>query len=194
MTGRAIDGGPFSEVTAAEIGEELKKQGMHPFGKEVLYNGMTGTRLEAQVFMGPTFYQRLKHMVDDKYHSRNGQGPVTGLTRQPSDGRSKDGGLRYGEMEKDATTAHGAAEVMREKLHDASDRCEVWVCSQCGDFAVPPARRRANGGGRPYCTACGKHDTPRLVAMPYGTKLFFQELTALGVRPRLHLEQLVQEA
>lgn len=100
ITGNEGDATPFSEVTVEAISDLLKKYGYHSRGLEVMYNGHTGRKLQAQVYLGPTYYQRLKHMVGDKIHAR-ARGPVQILTRQPVEGRSRDGGLRFGEMERE---------------------------------------------------------------------------------------------
>ena len=144
------DGTPFQGTSIDTIARELKRQGYPQHGKEVLYSGVTGQRLEALIFIGPTYYQRLRHMVDDKWHSRGGHGPVTALTRQPLEGRAKDGGLRYGEMEKDATLSHGAAHMLTDKLLNCSDRVEVHICEACGSIgeAPPPQNRKEKGRAR----------------------------------------------
>jgi DNA-directed RNA polymerase II subunit RPB2 len=100
LTGNEGDATPFTDVTVEAVSQALAEQGYQQRGFEVMYNGHTGRKLAAQVFLGPTYYQRLKHMVDDKIHSR-ARGPVQILTRQPVEGRSRDGGLRFGEMERD---------------------------------------------------------------------------------------------
>ena len=111
-------------------------------GFERMYNGHTGRPLTAMIFLGPTYYQRLKHMVDDKIHSR-GRGPVQILTRQPAEGRSRDGGLRFGEMERDCMIAHGAANFLKERLFDQSDAYRVHVCETCGLIAIANLKKNS---------------------------------------------------
>jgi DNA-directed RNA polymerase II subunit RPB2 len=111
-------------------------------GFETMYNGHTGRKLTAMIFLGPTYYQRLKHMVDDKIHSR-GRGPVQILTRQPAEGRSRDGGLRFGEMERDCMIAHGAAFFLKERLFDQSDAYRVHVCEKCGLIAIANLKKNS---------------------------------------------------
>ena len=126
LTGDEGDATPFTTVTVDEISKLLQNFGYQRRGFEVMYNGHTGRRMESSIFLGPTYYQRLKHMVDDKIHSR-GRGPVTLLTRQPMEGRARDGGLRFGEMERDCMISHGVASILKEKLFDASDAFRVHV-------------------------------------------------------------------
>jgi len=133
--GKEGDATPFTPVTAEDISTMLHKCGYQKRGNEVMYNGHTGRMLDAQIFIGPTYYQRLKHMVDDKIHSR-GRGPVQILTRQPMEGRSRDGGLRFGEMERDCIMSHGAAAFLKERLMDQSDAYRIHVCQKCGLIAV----------------------------------------------------------
>ena len=117
---------PFTPVTVESISDMLHTVATRE-GNEVMYNGHTGRALEAKIFLGPTYYQRLKHMVDDKIHSR-GRGPVQILTRQPMEGRSRDGGLRFGEMERDCIISHGASAFLKERLMDQSDAYRIHVC------------------------------------------------------------------
>ena len=148
---------------------------------------MTGTRMPAKVFIGPTFYQRLKHMVMDKMHSR-ARGPVQILTRQPVEGRAREGGLRFGEMERDCIISHGAANVLSERLFEQSDPFIGTVCNKCGLLAQPAAERTLVRNKRPFCKVCGTHDTVHDVRMPYAFKLLLQELMAMNIAARLEVD------
>ena len=125
------DATPFTTITVDSISSLLRQSGYQSRGFEVMYNGHTGRKLVAQLFFGPTYYQRLRHMVDDKIHGR-ARGPVQMLTRQPVEGRARDGGLRFGEMERDCMIAHGASAFLRERLFEVSDAFRVHVCDICG--------------------------------------------------------------
>lgn len=127
LVGQEGDATPFTELTVENVSQELRRMGYHSRGLEVMYHGHTGRKLQAQVYFGPTYYQRLKHMVDDKIHSR-ARGPVQILTRQPVEGRSRDGGLRFGEMERDCMISHGMAGFLKERMFDASDAYRLHVC------------------------------------------------------------------
>ncbi|KAH0543003.1 DNA-dependent RNA polymerase II [Glutinoglossum americanum] len=125
------DATPFTEVTVDSVSKLLREHGYQSRGFEVMYNGHTGRKLVAQVFLGPTYYQRLRHMVDDKIHAR-ARGPVQILTRQPVEGRARDGGLRFGEMERDCMISHGASAFLKERLFEVSDAFRVHICDICG--------------------------------------------------------------
>lgn len=184
LSGEFGDGTPFNEnATIESISEILKTYNYQLHGSEVLYNGHTGQKMEAQIFMGPTYYQRLKHMVDDKMHARS-RGRVQVLVRQPMEGRAKDGGLRFGEMERDCQIAHGAASFLKERLMDVSDAYRAFVCNTCGLFAI------ANLATNKYeCRRCKNGDTQiSQVNLPYAAKLLFQELMSMNITPRLMLE------
>jgi len=135
MRGTEGDATPFNEVNVEQVANLLHENGYQRHGNERLYNGHTGRPLPALIFFGPTYYQRLKHMVDDKIHSR-ARGPTQMLNRQPMEGRARDGGLRFGEMERDCMIAHGSANVMREKLFTQSDGYMTHICQDCGLIAV----------------------------------------------------------
>ena len=125
------DATPFTDVTVDSVSKLLRGHGYQSRGFEIMYNGHTGRKLVAQIFLGPTYYQRLRHMVDDKMHAR-ARGPVQILTRQPVEGRARDGGLRFGEMERDCMVAHGASAFLKERLFEVSDPFRVHVCDICG--------------------------------------------------------------
>ncbi|PSS05448.1 hypothetical protein PHLCEN_2v3828 [Hermanssonia centrifuga] len=127
LIGNEGDATPFTELTVESVSQFLRQEGYQSRGLEIMYHGHTGRKLQAQVYLGPTYYQRLKHMVDDKIHSR-ARGPVQILTRQPVEGRSRDGGLRFGEMERDCMISHGVAAFLKERLFEASDAYRLHVC------------------------------------------------------------------
>jgi DNA-directed RNA polymerase II subunit RPB2 len=129
LNGAEGDATPFTELTVEGVSGLLKQRGFQSRGFEVMYHGHTGRKMQAQVFFGPTYYQRLKHMVDDKIHAR-ARGPLQILTRQPVEGRSRDGGLRFGEMERDCMISHGIAGFLKERMYDSSDGFRVHVCDQ----------------------------------------------------------------
>lgn len=131
LRGQEGDATPFTDVTISQISALLRDHGFQQRGFEVMYNGYTGKKQVAQVFLGPTYYQRLRHMVDDKIHAR-ARGPTQILTRQPVEGRARDGGLRFGEMERDCMISHGASAFLKERLLDVSDAFRVHVCEICG--------------------------------------------------------------
>jgi len=127
LIGNEGDATPFTDLTVESVSTFLRQKGYQSRGLEVMYHGHTGRKLQAQIYLGPTYYQRLKHMVDDKIHSR-ARGPVQILTRQPVEGRSRDGGLRFGEMERDCMISHGIAGFLKERLFEASDAYRLHVC------------------------------------------------------------------
>jgi DNA-directed RNA polymerase II subunit RPB2 len=176
------DGTPYSHLRVDNLREQLLELGMHPYGNEVLYNGQTGEMMEAEIFMGPTFYQRLKHMVIDKKHSR-ARGPIVSLTRQPCEGRSRDGGLRVGEMERDCMLSHGAAMFTKERLMDVSDPFTTGFCKSCGTLAVVNANENIY-----HCGTCGIKTQFELKTIPYAVKLWSQELEAMHIVPRMVFE------
>jgi DNA-directed RNA polymerase II subunit RPB2 len=173
------DGTSFEDLDIKDICKELQKNGYESNGEEVLYNGLTGEQINSNIFIGPAFYQRLKHMVNDKQHSRS-IGPMVNLTRQPAEGRSRDGGLRFGEMERDAMVAHGASRFTKGRLYDASDAFKVNVCKKCGLIAAYNDKTHIH-----YCKTCVNRTDFNLVHIPYSRKLLFQELMTMNIAPRI---------
>jgi DNA-directed RNA polymerase II subunit RPB2 len=176
------DGTPYSHLPVENIREQLLQLGMHPYGNEILYNGQTGEMMEAEIFMGPTFYQRLKHMVIDKKHSR-ARGPIVSLTRQPCEGRSRDGGLRVGEMERDCMISHGASIFTKERLMDVSDPFKTGFCKSCGTLAVVNPLENIY-----HCGTCGVQTQFEMKTIPYAVKLWSQELEAMHIVTRMVFE------
>ncbi|KAK3065745.1 DNA-directed RNA polymerase I subunit RPA2 [Coniosporium uncinatum] len=145
------------------FGQQLRKSGYNYYGNEAMYSGVTGEELAADIFIGVVYYQRLRHMVNDKYQVRT-TGPVDDLTGQPVHGRAKGGGIRVGEMERDALLAHGAAFLLQDRLLNCSDYAKAWICKQCGRFlattsAVSEYGRRRIGSGVTRCKRCAKRAT-----------------------------------
>ena len=186
------DGTSFNDLSVHTIAQELQKLGYESYGNEVMYNGLTGEQLETSIFIGPVYYQRLKHMVNDKQHSRS-IGPMVNLTRQPAEGRSRDGGFRIGEMERDVMLAHGMSGFCRERMFDVSDKYNVYVCKMCGMIAS-----YNNGDGNRFysksdftvhhCNTCGNKSNFANVDIPYAYKLLSQELQTINVVPRIITE------
>jgi DNA-directed RNA polymerase II subunit RPB2 len=179
ITGNEGDATPFTDASVNDFSTVLHQNGYQLRGNETMYNGHTGRRLQAKIFFGPTYYQRLKHMVDDKIHSR-ARGPVQILTRQPVEGRARDGGLRFGEMERDCMISHGSAGWLKERLFLVSDEYRVHVCNVCGLMAIANLKKNVF-----ECKACGNKTQISQVFLPYAFKLMLQELMAMSIAPRL---------
>ena len=173
------DGTSFGDLSIDTICKELTKVGYESNGNEVMYNGLSGEQIETSIFIGPVFYQRLKHMVRDKQHSRS-IGPMVNLTRQPAEGRSRDGGLRFGEMERDCMVSHGASRFTRGRLYDASDKYQVNVCKRCGMVAAYNNKMKIH-----ICNTCDNRVDFNYVEIPYSCKLLFQELQTMNIAPRI---------
>ena len=173
------DGTAFGDLSIDTIRRELIKVGYEANGNQLLYNGLSGEQIETSIFIGPVFYQRLKHMVRDKQHSRS-IGPMVNLTRQPAEGRSRDGGLRFGEMERDCMVSHGASRFTRGRLYDASDKYKVNVCKRCGMIAAYNDKMKIHN-----CNTCNNRVDFNYVEIPYACKLLFQELQTMNIAPRI---------
>ncbi|KAI9807728.1 MAG: DNA-dependent RNA polymerase II [Phylliscum demangeonii] len=180
LRGEEGDATPFTDVTVTQISTLLRKNGYHSRGFEVMHNGFTGKKLVAQIFLGPTYYQRLRHMVDDKIHAR-ARGPMQILTRQPVEGRARDGGLRFGEMERDCMISHGASSFLKERLFEVSDPFRVHICDLCG-LMTPVANLKKNLF---ECRPCRNKTKISQVHIPYAAKLLFQELASMNIAARM---------
>jgi len=175
LEGRLGDGTAFAGDSVTECSQQLIKHGFNYLGKDYLTSGITGEPLLSYIFMGPIYYQKLKHMVMDKMHAR-ARGPRQVLTRQPTEGRSREGGLRLGEMERDCLIGYGASMLLNERLMTSSDGFKVHVCNNCGLIGHPA-----------WCQRCRTKEHLRSLAIPYACKLLFQELQSMNIVPRLKL-------
>ncbi|OSX57976.1 hypothetical protein POSPLADRAFT_1185402 [Postia placenta MAD-698-R-SB12] len=176
LAGKLQYGTAFGGSKVEDMSRILIDNGFSYAGKDMLTSGITGEPLEAYVYFGPIYYQKLKHMVMDKMHAR-ARGPRATLTRQPTEGRSREGGLRLGEMERDCLIGYGATQLLLERLMISSDKFEVNACEECGLMGY-------NG----WCTYCKSSKKMAQLTIPYAAKLLFQELMAMNVVPRLVLD------
>ena len=185
VKGCFMNGTAFANEKPENVRKLLHQLGFHYGGKEVFYNGITGEKFEADVFVGIVYYQKLHHMVVDKIHARS-RGQVQMLTRQPTEGRARGGGLRFGEMERDCLIGHGAAILLKNRLLDESDKFVMYVCEKCGLIAYYDAKQR-----KYVCNICGDEAVVSPVVVSYAFKLLLQELMSLCIAPRLVLEEKV---
>lgn len=177
LTGSLQYGTAFGGSRVEDMSRMLVEAGYSYSGKDYVTSGISGEPLEAYIFFGPVYYQKLKHMVLDKMHAR-ARGPRAVLTRQPTEGRSRDGGLRLGEMERDCLIGYGASALLIERLMIASDAFDVSVCQRCGLL-----------GYAGWCNMCRSSGVVSTIKIPYACKLLFQELQSMNIVPRLKLEE-----
>ena len=180
LSGRFIDSTLFESEGEKDIRDELRMHGFEESGNETMYNAISGERFVAKIMVGNMYYMRLKHMVANKLHSR-ARGPIQLLTRQPTEGRAKEGGLRLGEMEKDTFVAHGTSLALKERFD--SDKTIVPICEGCGMIAIHDPYR-----GKSFCTMCGDNVEISNIEMSYAFKLMLDEFKTLGIYPKLLLE------
>ncbi|XP_028189809.1 DNA-directed RNA polymerase I subunit 2-like isoform X1 [Glycine soja] len=213
LRGEFVDATPFRSSVTKDSGESdsksgslvddlgllLREKGFNYHGLEVLYSGVYGTELTCEIFIGPVYYQRLRHMVSDKFQVRS-TGTIDQVTRQPIKGRKRGGGIRFGEMERDSLLAHGAAYLLHDRLHTCSDYHIADVCSLCGSmlattFIQPQKRPVREIGGLPpgrapkkvTCHACQTSKGMETVAMPYVFRYLAAELAAMNIKMTLKL-------
>ena len=178
QSGNIGNGTAFDRVNVNDIMNMLTSAGHNLHGNEILYNGITGEQIKTSIFIGPTYYQRLKHMSGDKIHSRS-SGPIVTMTRQPAEGRSSHGGLRFGEMERDCMIAHGTSNFLKERMMDVSDKYHIFICLECNMPAI------ANPINNIYeCKNCNNYKKFKRINLPYSCKLLMQELQCMNIAPR----------
>ncbi|MEM4481616.1 MAG: DNA-directed RNA polymerase subunit B, partial [Desulfurococcaceae archaeon] len=177
---------PFYKEPIENIRLVLKRFGYPPSGEETMYDGRTGEIIENPVFIGVVYYQKLHHMVSDKIHAR-ARGPVQILTRQPTQGRSRAGGLRWGEMEVDCLIGHGASMLLRETMRERSDQARVYICEECGFIGHYDKNK-----GKFVCPIHKDKVNLKPVDVSYAFKLLVQELVSMGIRPRLAVEDVLK--
>ncbi|MFH1439165.1 MAG: DNA-directed RNA polymerase subunit B [Candidatus Woesearchaeota archaeon] len=180
LSGRYIDGTTFDSESEDNIRKELLSLGLRENGTETMYNGLTGEQFEAKIYIGSMYYMKLKHMVANKLHSR-ARGPIQLLTRQPTEGRAKEGGLRLGEMEKDTFVAHGASLLLKERFD--ADRTIIPVCESCGMVAIHDDFKN-----RHYCPVCGDDVEITNIELAYAFKLILDEFKSMCIYPKLELK------
>ncbi len=183
LRGKRFDGSAFVGEKMDEVKEVMDAHNFKYSGKEIMYDGRTGKAFPVEVFIGVVYYQKLHHMVADKIHAR-ARGQVQMLTKQPTEGRARGGGLRFGEMERDCLIAYGASMILKDRLLDESDKSDIFVCERCGLVAYHDVKQR-----KYVCRVCGDKAKVSSVSVAYAFKLLLQEMQSLNVAPRLLIKE-----
>jgi len=181
LNGQLGDGTAFAGDTADGFRKTLEAAGFKSDGKEIMYDGISGEPIVAEIFIGVVYYQKLHHLVSNKMHVRS-RGPVQLLTHQPTEGRAREGGLRFGEMERDCLIGYGASMLLRERMLEESDKTTELVCGKCGSIGVHDYIKN-----RTYCPLCESTNLSE-IEMSYAFKLLMDEIKAIGIFPRLRLK------
>lgn len=182
ITGNYVDGTPFSGDPVEKFIKELKALGFDEYGEEYLYDGITGQRMKVKIFVGVIYYQRLHHLVSNKMHARS-RGPVQLLTLQPTEGRSREGGLRFGEMERDTLIGHGTSVLLKERLLDQSDVSTQYVCRECGALAYKDHIKQVE-----ICPLCKSTNIAK-IDTSYAFKLLLDEISSMLIFPKLIVDK-----
>ena len=185
IRGKKVDASAFVGEKMDDVKGVMKDAGFEYSGKEIMYDGKTGKKFPVEVFIGVVYYQKLHHMVADKIHAR-ARGQVQMLTKQPTEGRARGGGLRFGEMERDCIIAYGASMILKDRLLDESDKSDIFVCERCGLVAYHDVKQR-----RFYCRVCVDKGKVSSVSVAYAFKLLLQEMSSLAIAPRLLIKERV---
>ena len=185
IRGKKVDASAFVGEKMEDVKDVMEDAGFKYSGKEIMYDGRTGKRFPVEVFLGVVYYQKLHHMVADKIHAR-ARGQVQMLTKQPTEGRARGGGLRFGEMERDCLIAYGASMILKDRLLDESDKSDIFVCERCGVVAYHDIKQR-----RYWCRICGDKGKVSSVSVAYAFKLLLQEMSSLNIAPRLLIKEKV---
>ncbi len=184
LSGNFVDGTPFSGESAESLEKQLSELGFRYDGKETMYNGITGKKMDAKIYIGNMYYLKLKHMVKNKLQAR-GTGKVALLTRQPIEGRARGGGLRLGEMEQQALAAHGASLLLKERYD--SDKTTVYICKSCGNMIYEDVIRN-----KIACNLCGANEAEP-IEISYAFKLLVDELLGLGIQTKFELKDKYEQ-
>jgi DNA-directed RNA polymerase beta subunit len=190
LRGERVNATAFRPFNLDEFRQSLRHYGFNEMGYENMISGITGKRIPCQIFVGPCFLQALKHHVQDKIQARS-RGPVKAANRQPARGRARTGGLRFGEMERDAAISHGASQFLRERLCSLSDPHNAILCKTCGAFASSDYTT-----SQYKCRNCGERGNFGRREVPYAAILLSGILAGMGMHLRLELhseEELAQQ-